>query len=151
MHQRCMIPIRRSLEDYRVYRISPRDTNRLAIVFDPATIQHSLTMFLEIFDPGGSTPPNWHNVAVEMFFILSGQGKATCDGKETAIAAGDSLFIPATGKHQIINTGSERLYALGFMVPNENFVELIQSGIPSSFDEGDRRVLGGLEPALALR
>ncbi|MEB3225507.1 MAG: cupin domain-containing protein [Synechococcus sp.] len=144
MHRRCMIPIRRTLADYRAYRIRPQDSNRLAVIFDPAIAQHSLTVFLEIFDPFGQTPPNWHQVAVEMFFILRGQGQALCDGKEIQFAAGDSLCIPATGKHQIINTTSERLYLLGFMVPNERFVELIRSGIPTPLDDLDHQVLGQL-------
>jgi mannose-6-phosphate isomerase-like protein (cupin superfamily) len=145
MHRRCMIPIRRTLADYQAYRISPGDSNRLAIIFDPAIAQHSLTVFLEIFDPFGCTPPNWHHVAVEMFFILKGQGKALCDGKEIEFMAGDSLCIPATGKHQILNTTPERLYLLGFMIPNERFVELIRSGTPTNLDEGDRQVLGQLQ------
>lgn len=145
MFQYCMIPVRQSLEDYQAYRISPNDSNRLAVIFDPETTQRSLTVFLEIFDPGGRTPTNWHDAAVEMFFILRGEGLAICDGKEVTIAAGDSLCIPATGHHQIINTSSERLYALGFMVPNENFVELIRKGIPVELDEDDRKILCHLQ------
>lgn len=150
MHRRCMIPVRQTLDDYRPYRISPNDSNRLAVIFDPKITQHSLTVFLEIFDPLGCTPPNWHHIAVEMFFILKGEGKAICDGKEIAFQTGDSLCIPPTGKHQIINTTTERLYALGFMVPNEHFVELIRSGTPVDLDDGDRQVLGQIKhPFLA--
>lgn len=137
----CMIPIAKSPKDYQVFRISAHDTNRLAIVFDPATANRSLTLCVEIFDVGGKTPPNRHNMAVEMFFILKGEGRATCDGKTVFIAAGDSILVPPTGIHVIENTGSERLYALCFMVPNEDFVELIRSGIPVEFDEEDLRVL----------
>ena len=137
----CMIPIAKSPQDYQVFRISPHDTNRLAIVFDPATADRSLTLCVEIFDIGGKTPPNRHNMAVEMFFILKGEGRATCDGKTVSISAGDSILVPPTGIHVIENTGKERLYALCFMVPNEDFVELIRSGTPVEFDEEDLKVL----------
>ena len=138
---RCMIPVIKSPKDYQAYRISPHDTNRLAIVFDPATADASLTVCVEIFDEGGKTPPNRHQFAVEMFFILKGEGLATCDGKTVSIRAGDSLLVPPTGIHELKNTGSGRLYALCIMVPNEDFAELIRSGSAVELDEEDMRVL----------
>jgi len=136
-----MIPIIKSPKDYQAYRISPQDTNRLAIVFEPATADASLTVCVEIFDQGGKTPPNRHQFAVEMFFILKGEGLAICDGKTVPIQAGDSLLVPQTGIHELRNTGSGRLYALCIMVPNEDFAELICSGTPVELDEEDMRVL----------
>ena len=144
MTNHCMIPVVKSPQDYQVYRISANDSNRLAIIFDPSIADASLTMCVEIFDVGGKTPPNRHNIAVEMFFILKGEGIATCDGKNIKFQAGDSLLVRPTGIHQIINTGKKRLYALCFMVPNENFAELIRSGIPDHFDEEDLEVLGNI-------
>jgi mannose-6-phosphate isomerase-like protein (cupin superfamily) len=76
-----------------------------------------------------------------MFFVLKGEGVALCDGKEVSIHAGDSLLVPATGIHEIRNTGSERLYALCIMVPNEDFAELIRSGTPVELDAEDLSVL----------
>lgn len=137
----CVIPIIKSPRDYQAFRISPRDTNRLAIVFDPTSDNVSFTYCVEIFDLGGKTPPNRHLHAAEMFFILKGEGRATCDGKTVAIRAGDSLLVPPTGTHVIENTGSSRLYALCIMVPNEDFAELIRSGTPVELDEEDLAVL----------
>ena len=137
----CVIPVIKSPEDYQAYRISPDSTNRQAIVFDPATANKSLTFCVEIFDVGGKTPPNRHQMAVEMFFVLKGEGTATCDGKTVPIQTGDSLLVPPTGIHEIANTGSERLYTLTFMVPNEEFVELIRNGIPVDLDAEDLAVL----------
>ena len=138
---RCMIPVAKSPKDYQAFRISPWDSNRLAIVFDPAIAQVSLTFCIEIFDVGGKTPPNRHQFAVEMFFILKGEGVATCDGKLVPIQAGDSLLVPPTGIHEIRNTGPGRLYALCIMVPNEDFAELIRSGTPVELDSEDLAVL----------
>ena len=142
----CMIPAVRSPKDYQVYRISPQDRNRLAIVFDSSIADDSLTVCVEIFDPGGSTPTHRHNFAVEMFFILRGEGLAICDGKSIPLHPGDSLLVRPTGIHEIRNIGSSRLYAICFMVPNEDFSELIRSGIPAEFDEEDLRVLQGVNP-----
>jgi mannose-6-phosphate isomerase-like protein (cupin superfamily) len=137
----CVIPVLKTPKDYQAYRISPADSNRLAIVFDPVIANMSLTYCVEIFDVGGKTPPNRHQLAVEMFFILKGEGLASCDGKTVPIQAGDSILVPPTGVHEIINTGAGRLYALCIMVPNEDFAELIRSGIPAELDAEDMAVL----------
>jgi mannose-6-phosphate isomerase-like protein (cupin superfamily) len=137
----CVISVVKSPKDYQAFRISPNDTNRLAIVFDPQSANMSLTLCVEIFDVGGKTPPNRHQLAVEMFFVLKGEGLATCDGKTVPISAGDSILVPPTGTHLIANTGSDRLYALCIMVPNEDFAELIRSGTPVELDEQDMAVL----------
>lgn len=139
----CMIPVIKSPQEYQVFRISPGDTNRLAIVFDSTMADDSLTVCVEIFDPGGSTPTHRHNFAVEMFFILKGEGVAICDGKTLPLTSGDSLLVRPTGIHEIRNTGEGRLYALCFMVPNEDFSELIRSGIPEQLDTEDWEVLTG--------
>lgn len=141
MNERCMIPVIKTLKDYQAYRISPQDTNRLAIVFDPSTANNSLTVCVEIFEVGSETPPHRHNYAVEMFFILKGEGIAVCDGKETLLRAGDSVLMPKTGTHYLKNTGDRRLYALCMMVPNEDFSELIRNGIPATLDSEDLEVL----------
>jgi mannose-6-phosphate isomerase-like protein (cupin superfamily) len=136
-----MIPVIQSPKQYQAYRISPQDSNRLAIVFEPATANASITFCVEIFDEGGKTPPNRHQIAVEMFFVLKGEGLASCDGKTVPIRTGDSLLVPPTGIHEIRNTGKGRLYTLCFMVPNEDFAELIHRGTPVELDEEDMRVL----------
>ena len=141
MNERCMIPVIKTLTDYQAYRISPNDTNRLAIIFDPDSANDSLTVCVEIFEVGSETPPHRHNFAVEMFFILKGEGIAVCDGKETSLHSGDSVLMPKTGTHYLKNTGNERLYALCMMVPNEDFSELIRNGIPATLDEEDLKVL----------
>ena len=145
----CVLPVYKSPQDYQAYRISPKDTNRLALVFDPVIANISLTYCVEIFDVGGKTPPNRHQIAVEMFFVLKGQGIARCDGKAVPIQAGDSILVPPSGIHVIENTGSTRLYTLCIMVPNEDFAELIRSGTPVELDEEDLAVLGRQDGGLA--
>ncbi len=141
MDESCVIPVIKSPTEYQAYRISPHDTNRLAIVFDPTIANFSLTLCVEIFDIGGKTPPNRHQLAIEMFFVLKGEGIAICDGKEVPIRSGDSLLVPPTGIHEVRNTGADRLYALCIMIPNEDFAELIRSGTPVELDAEDLAVL----------
>ncbi|MBP5974427.1 cupin domain-containing protein [Brasilonema sp. CT11] len=147
----CMIPVIKSPKDYQAYRISPNDSNRLAIIFDTASANTSLTCCVEIFDVGGKTPPNRHQLAVELFFVLKGEGIASCDGKVVRIKAGDSLLVPPTGTHVIENIGYGRLYTLTIMVPNEDFAELIRSGTPVELDEEDMAVLGRVDSLMPCK
>jgi mannose-6-phosphate isomerase-like protein (cupin superfamily) len=146
-----MIPVIKSPKDYQAYRISPNDSNRLAIIFDTASANTSLTCCVEIFDVGGKTPPNRHQLAVELFFVLKGEGIASCDGKVVRIKAGDSLLVPATSTHVIENIGYGRLYTLTIMVPNEDFAELIRSGTPVELDEEDMAVLGRVDSLMPCK
>ncbi|WP_204136997.1 cupin domain-containing protein [Halomicronema sp. CCY15110] len=139
--QDCKLAVVKTYRDYQVYRISPEDRNRLAIVFDPKTADVSLTYCVEIFEVGGETPSHRHNSAVEMFYVLKGEGEAVCDGRVVPLQTGDSILIPNSGTHEVRNVGSDRLYMLCIMVPNEDFAELIRNGVPDELDEEDLRVL----------
>lgn len=135
--------IAKSRETYRAYRISPGDTNRLVLVFDPIGEHANFVFAVEIFDPGGRTPPNAHPKAQEMFFVLRGEGIAYCDGKQQRLRRGDSLLLMPGTEHVIENTGPGRLYCMTMMVPNDDFAELIRSGQEVAIDEEDWRVLLG--------
>jgi len=135
-------PLRKSPHEYRAFRISPGDTNRLAIIFDPVAENVPFIACVEIFDVGGRTPPNAHARAHEMFFVLKGEGLAHADGVTVPIKAGDSLLVPPGSVHVIENTGPTRLYTLTLMVPDEEFAALIRSGTEVELDDEDRAVLG---------
>ena len=134
-------------EAYRAYRISPGDTNRLILVFDPIGERANFVFAVEIFDPGGKTPSNAHPKAQEMFFVLKGEGVARCEGKQQRLRCGDSLLLPPGTEHVIENTGPGRLYCMTVMVPNDDFAELIRSGQEVAIDDEDWRVLSGDTPA----
>ena len=138
---RCKIPVAKSPQKYKAYRISPNSSNKLAVPFDPLENKVSLTGCVEIFDVGAKTPPKRHMYATEIFFILKGEGRASCNGKKIPIQEGDSLLVPPTGIHTIENTGKSRLYTLTKMGPNKEFAELIRRGIQTELDEEDLAVL----------
>lgn len=135
--------IARGPDDYETFRIQPTDTNRMALLADPVRDGVPFTAIVEIFDEGGRTPPNTHADAYEMFYVLSGEGIATCDGESRPVRAGDFLLVRPGHEHVVQNTGPGRLYCLTVMVPNEGFAELIRSGVPLTLDAADRAVLAG--------
>ena len=127
----------------RAYRISPGDTNYFAVLFAPEPDGIDNVYVIEIFQPGGKTPPNTHRAAYEFFFVLSGAGIAHCAGRATPLAQGDALLLRPGNEHVIENTGNGKLYMLTVMTPNEGFAELILGGTPVGLDDEDLRVLAG--------
>ena len=133
--------IAKTARAYEAWRISPNDSNRLAFVFDPVADGAAFIAAVEIFDVGGRTPPNMHGVGQEMFFVLHGEGRATCDGRVIDVSAGDSLLLKPGVEHALENTGAGRLYCLTVMVPDDGFAALIRSGVRAELDEEDLAVL----------
>ncbi len=139
--------IAKAARSYQAWRISPQDSNRLAVVFDPAADGSNFVAAVEIFDEGGRTPPNRHGVGQEMFFVLHGQGRATCGGRTIDVRAGDSLLVKPGVEHALENTGSGRLYCLTVMVPDDGFATLIRSGVRAELDAADLAVLSRIAAA----
>jgi len=136
-------PLLRRAGDCRVSRISPGDTNKFVMMVDPVADKIPFVSVVEIFETGGKTPPNVHHAAHEMFYVLSGRGRAYCDGKAYDVAKGDTLVLPPGMEHVVENTGPDKLYCLTVMVPNEGFAELIRNGAPMALDGADRAVITG--------
>jgi mannose-6-phosphate isomerase-like protein (cupin superfamily) len=135
--------VRRST-DYKAFEISPGDTNYMICIADPVADGAAgigFTAIVEVYRHGGKTPPNSHAIAHEMFYVLSGSGRALCDGAEVALSAGDSIVVPPGSEHVVENTGPGKLYTLTVMVPNEEFAELIHAGKPVTLDAEDLAVL----------
>lgn len=129
--------------DLRGFRIAPTDTNYFACLLDPLADGVSFTLVVEIFEPGGKTPPNTHSVAEECFFVLAGEGVATADGKTMPIGPGDCFVLRPGVEHVVENTGTTKLYCLTLMTPNEGFAELIRNGTPVDLAPEDIAVLTG--------
>lgn len=136
--------IARRAEALAAFRISPGDTNYFACLFDPIADGVSFTLVVEIFEPGGATPPNTHQVAEEMFFVLRGEGFASTDGVEQPIKAGDCFVLRPGVEHVVRNPGPGKLYCLTLMTPNEGFAELIRGGVPVELAPEDIEVLKGI-------
>lgn len=142
-------PIAKTPAAMRAFKIGPHDTNYFACLADPVAEGVPFTMIVEIYEPGGATPPNTHAAAYEHFFILKGTGKGYCDGVTVDLSPGTSLLVPPGKEHIVENTGAEKLYTLCTMVPNEGFAEMIHAGIPVELTNEDIAVLTGVAVAPA--
>jgi mannose-6-phosphate isomerase-like protein (cupin superfamily) len=128
----------------QAFRIAPGDANYFACLLDPIADGAAFTMVVEIFAPGGATPPNTHARAQEVFYVLKGHGRAIADGQARDIGPGDCVMVPPGCEHVVENPGPGRLYCLTIMVPDEDFAALIRSGTPVALDAEDMAVLRGI-------
>ena len=65
---------------------------------------------------GGSIGNHKHETSDDINYILSGNGKAICDGKEEILTAGCCHICKKGSEHSIINTGNEDLCLLTIVV-----------------------------------
>lgn len=135
--------IGRRAADLEAFRIAPDDTNYFACLLDPVADGVGFTLVVEIFEPGGKTPPNTHVAAEEAFFVLAGHGTAYADGAAIAVGPGDCFVLRPGIEHVVENTGTGKLYCLTFMAPNEGFAELIRNGTRVELTAEDRAVIAG--------
>lgn len=98
--------LKRSMCECPAFRISPNDTNYMALVFDPQDEDCTAVAVVEIFDVGGRTPPNMHRRATEFFFVLHGRGRARANGVWSELLQGDALMVRPGAEHVIENTGT---------------------------------------------
>lgn len=61
---------------------------------------------------GGSIGLHKHETGDDISYILSGSGKAICDGNEEILRSGTCHICKKGSAHSIINTGSEDLVLL---------------------------------------
>lgn len=65
---------------------------------------------------GGSIGEHTQDSGDDLNYILSGTGKAICDGKEEELKSGVMHICPQGSRHSIINTGKDDLVMLTVVV-----------------------------------
>jgi mannose-6-phosphate isomerase-like protein (cupin superfamily) len=138
-----MKQIARSAADCPCFRIAEGETNYFVMLAEPNDGVPFVTV-VEIFEPGGATPPNMHKAAWEQFVVLRGNGIARNGGEATVVKQGDVLVVPPGQEHTLENTGPGKLYCLTTMMPDEDFAALIRRGVPMQLDAEDIAVLSGI-------
>lgn len=66
--------------------------------------------------PGGSIGPYLQRTSDDINYVLSGEGRAVCDGREEILSAGCCHVCPKGSTHSITNTGDEDLVLLTVVV-----------------------------------
>lgn len=66
--------------------------------------------------PGGSIGLHRHETSDDINYVLSGVGKAICDGREEILSAGICHICRKGSEHSIVNTSDEDLVLLTIVV-----------------------------------
>lgn len=66
--------------------------------------------------PGGSIGPHRHETSDDINYVLSGCGKAVCDGQEELLVPGACHICKKGSAHSIVNTGDADLVLLTVVV-----------------------------------
>ena len=66
--------------------------------------------------PGGSIGLHKHETSDDINYVLSGTGKAICDGRAEVLGAGICHVCKKGSEHSIINTGEDDLVLLTVVV-----------------------------------
>jgi nicotinamidase-related amidase/quercetin dioxygenase-like cupin family protein len=132
-----------SASSHVAHRISPGDTVKFVVLRRP---EHAgdASVFVEIWDEGGSQPPNSHSRSVETFYVLHGRALAHCDGSSFPLASHQFLVLQPGSLHYIENVGDDRMYAITTMSPDEGFARIVENGPTESLDDFDRAMLNEL-------
>jgi quercetin dioxygenase-like cupin family protein len=84
-----------------------------------------LVMGYEDLAPGAEIQPHRHLVADEILFVHRGSGVASLDGRESAVRAGATVYIPRNVTVSLRNTGSEPL-GVAFVFSRPGFEDLMR-------------------------
>ena len=69
-----------------------------------------------IIHPGSSIGLHKHSTSDDINYVISGTGKAICDGQEEVLKVGACHICKKGSEHSIANTGSENLVLLTVVV-----------------------------------
>ena len=78
---------------------------------------NTVAMGVEDFAVGGSTPDHAHAHSDEIFFVISGTGRAVVGDDSRDVGPGDAIWIPRGVRHQLLNTGNTVLRTTWTFVP----------------------------------
>lgn len=61
------------------------------------------------YPTGGYVEPHSHRVAEQVYYFISGAGRAECGDETRAVGPGDVMFVPAGMRHSLVAVGEEDL------------------------------------------
>ncbi|HUZ88591.1 MAG TPA: cupin domain-containing protein [Candidatus Acidoferrales bacterium] len=79
---------------------------------------HSQLVVMSVL-PGEDIGDEVHEVD-QILYVVDGQGQASLDGQSTAFEAGAMIWVPASTRHNIINTGQKPLRLFTVYAPPEH-------------------------------
>jgi len=95
----------------------PRYGSVVETAMEGAAPLHKLDVAFAIVRPGAASPPHYHELTEEVYFIISGRGVMTIDGVSTPVEPGDVIRIPVYTIHSIVAGDEELKFAVATTPP----------------------------------
>jgi quercetin dioxygenase-like cupin family protein len=61
------------------------------------------------YPTGGRVEPHTHQVAEQVYYFISGTGRAECGDETRTVGPGDVMFVPAGTRHGLVATSEDDL------------------------------------------
>ena len=89
--------------------------------------------------PGAATV-----LTVDSLSALGDRGRPALTDVSLQVKAGESFIVRPGHEHEVINIGTDKLYCLTVMLPNEDFAELVRNGFRVPLTQDDIGKITGL-------
>lgn len=105
-----------SLETIPKQGVSHNAAIQKQVMLRPGDLPHLVQFAQAHFEPGQIATAHAHTEMHEVFFIESGQGTITVDGKAHTLAPGVCIAVAPGETHELSNTGQEQLVVTYFSI-----------------------------------
>lgn len=96
---------------------SDRSTYSFKLIGQDTCGSKRVSLALSEVQPGGGVDRDRHPDSDQIFFVLSGQGRAIVDGENFDLEPYSALFVPAGAWHEIQVTGYQVLRLIVLLAP----------------------------------
>lgn len=93
--------------------------NGILMLLSPEVGSEAAILAEQIFPPGGQTIVHAHDQGDELFYVVSGRGRARIGSRYEKIGAGDAILVSPGQSHQVANPYDEDLKVIFFMATPE--------------------------------
>ncbi len=125
--------------------------NGLVVKASPKTGTTGSILVEQTFQRGGTTSLHIHDQGDELFYVVSGRGKATLSDKTEVIGPGDVIFVPEGAVHGIENLDNDEPLTVVFFMDSPELVEEFRAIHTRVTSEPDRPITPEERAAIAER
>lgn len=125
--------------------------NGIVVKASPKTGTEGSILVEQTFPKGGTTNLHMHDQGDELFYVVSGRGKATLDETTETIGPGDVIFVPRSAIHGIENLEHEEPLKVVFFMDSPELVEEFRAIHERVTSEPDRPMTPDERAAIATR
>ena len=125
--------------------------NGIVVKASPKTGTTGSILVEQTFQRGGTTSLHIHDQGDELFYVVSGRGKATLSDKTEVIGPGDVIFVPEGAVHGIENLDNDEPLTVVFFMDSPELVEEFRAIHTRVTSEPDRPITPEERAAIAER